>query len=177
MIAARLWLSKVADTVVRHCPACSSCACVRSLYLHLGRLQWSQLHSANHKPSFLITIRSLATTVKAKKLKDEGSAGLAEEGELDIATAASKAGPRQRSYIRKDNLKWHKSPWKVKQLRFSRHIANLVKKGKMAEAQQVFEHMKEGKIHPDVATFNVLIAGHGRLGDASTSFKLFNEVH
>ena len=94
----------------------------------------------------------------------------------DFAEDATEAVPKQGKYVRKDNLKWQKSPWKVKQLRFTRHIRNLVRKGKVGEAHEVFEQMKKGKVRPDVAVFNTLIAGYGREGNVQTCFKLFNEV-
>lgn len=94
----------------------------------------------------------------------------------EFMKSGGKALPRQQNYIRKDNIKWQKSPWKVKQLRFTRHIMNLVRKGKVSEAQDVFEQMKKGKVHPELAVFNTLIAGYGRQGDVKSSFRLFNEV-
>ena len=77
--------------------------CVRTLYLiHRGQLQRNEVqsyHMYKPPPFYSIAVRSLATTVKAKKFKEEGSTGLAGEGELDV-TAAAKAGSRQRSYVR-----------------------------------------------------------------------------
>lgn len=79
-------------------------------------------------------------------------------------------------FIRKDNLKWRKSPWKVKQLRYTRHIMNLIKKGKVEEAREVFVSMKEGKVRAEAVVYNTLIAGYGRQGDIQSAFRVFNDV-
>ena len=117
---------------------------------------------------------SLSTDTKANKLNRHGEANsyLSKESTSEAGVAHS----HRSQYIRKDNLKWRKSPWKVKQLRFTRHIMNLVRKGKVDEAHDVFEQMKKGKVHPEVAIFNTLIAGYGRRGNVHASFRLFNEV-
>ena len=69
-----------------------------------------------------------------------------------------------------------KSPWAVRQLRFARHIENLMKKGRVGEAHEVFEKMKLARVQPNVFVFNNLIAGYSKQGDVQTCFKLFNEV-
>lgn len=73
-------------------------------------------------------------------------------------------------------LKRQKHPQEVQQLRFARHIENLVKKGRVGEAHEVFQRMKQARVQPNVFVFNLLIAGYGREGDVRTCFKLFNEV-
>ena len=126
-----------------------------------------------------INYRTLVTSIKPKKLSGakQSDYHFLENNGMEFKGDGTKTLPRQRSYIRKDNIKWQRSPWKVKQLRFARQIMNLVRKGKVSEAHEVFEQMKKGKVHPDVAVFNTLIAGYGREGDAKSGFKLFNEVH
>ena len=97
----------------------------------------------------------------------------------NVKTAATDDGTlklRLDKFIRKDNLKWHKSPWKVKQLRFTRHITNLIKKGKVEEAREVFDSMKKTKVRAEAVVYNTMIAGYGRQGDMRTAFKLFNDV-
>lgn len=44
------------------------------------------------------------------------------------------------------------------------------------EAEEVLGHMLRGKVHPEVAIFNTLIAGYGRRGEVRKAFKLFNTV-
>lgn len=91
--------------------------------------------------------------------------------------AGSPAQPlRQGGYVRADNIKWQKSREEVEQGRFRRHIDNLVKKGKVEEAHEVFEQMKEAQVQPDDFVFNLLIAGYRKVGDVQACFKLFNEV-
>ena len=46
----------------------------------------------------------------------------------------------------------------------------------VAEAQEVFGHMQNERVTPEVPLFNSLIAGYGRQGDIRTAFKLFNNV-
>ena len=119
----------------------------------------------------------LAASKPTKLENTEKSSSIAEKlMQEDFTEDITIPEPRQGSYVRKDNLKWQRSPWKVKQLRFSRHIRNLVRKGKVGEAHKVFEQMKKGKVQPDVAVYNTLIAGYGREGSVQTCFKLFNEV-
>ncbi len=76
----------------------------------------------------------------------------------------------------RDNHRWTKSPYKIKQLRFSRHIVNLVHKGKVSEAAEVFESMRGNKVKADAVVYNSLIAGYGRSGNIEASFKVFNQV-
>ena len=173
--ARRLWSKAAGRSVRLFSTARGRCTCI-TILSRVRVLQLQSYSDSKHPFSSSIGGRPLTTiNAKVKQLREEGSIGLGKDEEP--VAAVSVTGPRQRSYIRKDNLKWHKSPWKVKQLRFSRHILNLVKKGKMEEAQKVFEQMKERKVQPDVAIFNVLIAGYGRRGDAHISFRLFNEVN
>ncbi len=76
----------------------------------------------------------------------------------------------------RNDQKWTKSPYKIKQLRFSKHIINLVHKGKVSEAVEVFESMRSNKVKPDAVVYNALIAGYGRAGNVEASFKVFNQV-
>lgn len=141
---------------------------------------------ANHSEANLSPASStfkycqLSSSTKDLKLDGstmETSSLLEEKVGLESLKGDAQVLPRQRKYIRKDNLKWQKSPWKVKQLRFTRHIMNLVRKGKIDEAHKVFQQMKRGKVHPDAAVYNTLIAGYGRKGNVQACFRLFNEVH
>ncbi len=75
-----------------------------------------------------------------------------------------------------ENHKWTKSPYKIKQLRFSRHIVNLVHKGKVSEAAEVFESMRGNKVKADAVVYNSLIAGYGGSGNVEASFRVFNQV-
>ena len=151
---------------------------IRKAYVFFESTRMDDLYPDNILISRTVKYRTLVTSVKPKKLYDakQADCNFLEDGGIEFTGGGTKTLPRQRSYIRKDNIKWQRSPWKVKQLRFTRHIMNLVKKGKVSEAHEVFEHMKKGKVHPEVAVFNTLIAGYGREGDVKSSFKLFNEV-
>lgn len=73
--------------------------------------------------------------------------------------------------------RWHTDPRKLKQLRYSRHILNLVKKSQQSEAVQVLEQMKRARVKPDVVVYNAILSGYARQGDAKMAFKTFNEVH
>lgn len=46
----------------------------------------------------------------------------------------------------------------------------------MEEAEEVFQHMRNGNIYPDTVSFNVLISGYAKMGDIKKAFKLFNDV-
>ena len=121
---------------------------------------------------------SLVTTnYKPETPENAGkSSRIAEELEL-VEDAGSPTQPlRQGGYVREDNIKWWKSPEEVKQIRFTRHIDNLVRKGKVGEAHEVFEQMKEAQVQPNEIIFNVLITGYRKEGDVQACFKLFNEV-
>ena len=84
---------------------------------------------------------------------------------------------RMSRFVRKGGDQgWTRSPYKVKQLRYTRHIMNLISKGKASEAGEVFELMKKAGVKPETAVYNTLIAGYGRQGDAKESFHLFNQV-
>ena len=151
---------------------------IRKTYVFFESTRMDDLYPDNILISRTVKYGTLVTSIKPKKLYDAKQAdyNFLEDDGIEFTGGSTKTLPRQRSYIRKDNIKWQRSPWKVKQLRFTRHIMNLVKKGKVSEAHEVFEHMKKGKVHPEVAVFNTLIAGYGREGDIKSSFKLFNEV-
>ena len=77
---------------------------------------------------------------------------------------------------RSGHQKWTKSPYRIKQLRFSRHIMNLVHKGKMADAVEVFETMRKKGIKPEAVIYNSLIGGFRRQGNIRESFRTFNQV-
>ena len=97
-------------------------------------------------------------------------------------------------FVRGDRLRWRKNPQKVQQLRFAKHITNLVRKGKvnlrvvrnslcnydvfwqLEEAEEVLGHMRGKGVKPEAAVFNTLLAGLGRRGDAAHAFKIFNNV-
>ena len=150
---------------------------IRKACTFFENMKTDNLYLDNILISRTIKYRTLVSSIKPKKLnaaKQSDHYNFLEDDVMEFRGDGTL--PRQRSYIRKDNIKWQRSPWKVKQLRFTRHIMNLVKKGKVNEAHEVFEQMKMGKMHPDVAVFNTLIAGYGREGDVKSSFKLFNEV-
>lgn len=68
------------------------------------------------------------------------------------------------------------NPWKLKLLRYQRHISNLVKKSCQSEAVQVLEQMKRSKVRPDVVVYNTILSGYGKQGDVNSAFKTFNEV-
>ena len=122
---------------------------------------------------------SLVTTNYKPENADKSS-HIAEELELEEEFAEDAGSPmqllrqlRQGGYVRMDDIKHLK---KVKQLRFTRHIQNLVKEGKMKKAREVFEQMKQAQVQLDDLIFNVLIAGYRRQGNVWACFKLFNEV-
>ena len=73
--------------------------------------------------------------------------------------------------------KWTKSPYRIRQLRFSRHIMNLVHKGKMAEAVEVFELMRKNGVKPETVVYNSLIGGFGKQGNIRESFRMFSQVY
>lgn len=81
---------------------------------------------------------------------------------------------RSRSNV--DNKRWTKNPYKIKQLRFSRHIVNLVHKGKVSEAADVLEYMRRNRVQPDAAVYNSLISGYGKQGNLNAGFRVFNQV-
>jgi pentatricopeptide repeat protein len=112
---------------------------------------------------------SLATANRIPKKLENGDKSSFIAEELVDAFTDDAAGSRLR-------LNRQKSPQEVQQLRFSRHIENLVKKGRVGEAHEVFQQMKQAQVQPNVFVFNLLIAGYGRKGDVRTCFKLFNEV-
>ena len=77
---------------------------------------------------------------------------------------------------REDNARWAKSPWKMKQQRHSQQVLNLVRKGKVSEAEQVLQQMKKARLKPDVVVYNSILTGYSRQGDFKQAFKTFNEV-
>ena len=118
------------------------------------------------------TVRPLSLTTanrKPKKLVENDDKSSLTPEELVDAYTDDSAGSGLR-------LKRQKHPQEVQQLRFGRHIESLVKKGRVGEAHEVFQQMKQAKVQPNVFVFNLLIAGYGREGDVRMCFKLFNEV-
>ncbi len=152
---------------------CSRCGSIRNL----SRLKHLQARFTCYTTLFLrFTLPSQAgrplslvtANRKPKKLENGDKSSLIAEELVDTFTDDA-AGSRLR-------LNRQKSPQEVQQLRFSRHIENLVKKGRVGEAHEVFQQMKQARVQPNVFVFNLLIAGYGRKGDVRTCFKLFNEV-
>ena len=70
----------------------------------------------------------------------------------------------------------YRNPWKLKLERYRRHISNLVKKSRQAEAVEVLEQMKRARVRPDVGVYNTILSGYGKEGDVKRAFKIFNEV-
>ena len=66
--------------------------------------------------------------------------------------------------------------WKLKQERYRKHISDLVRKSRQAEAVKLLEQMKKGRVRPDEVTYNTVLSGYAKHGDAKMAFKLFNEV-
>lgn len=159
---------------------CLRCEWIRtSSYLSHLQVQFAcsaSLFGRSTPPSLRHHLSFAANRPKKPENTDKSSFVAEKLGKDDFTESATSLEPRQGSYVRKDNLKWQKNPWRVKQLRFSRHIRNLVRKGKTEEAHEVFEQMKKDKVQPDVAVYNTLIAGYGREGNVQACFKLFNEV-
>ncbi len=91
-------------------------------------------------------------------------------------TAEDKFSEELASKEDRNEHRWTKSPYKIKQLRFSKHIINLVAKGNVSEAVDVFESMKNNNVKADAVVYNALIAGYGRAGNVEASFKVFNQV-
>ena len=71
---------------------------------------------------------------------------------------------------------YKKSPWKLREQRFSRHIANLVKKSRQEEAVTVLEQMKRSRVRPDEVVYNTILSGYAKQGNVKLAFKTFNEV-
>lgn len=69
-----------------------------------------------------------------------------------------------------------KNPWKLRQLRYCRHIMSLVRKSRQKEAVQVLEQMKRSRVRPDVVVYNSILSGYAKQGDVKMAFKTFNEV-
>lgn len=70
----------------------------------------------------------------------------------------------------------YRNPWKLKLERYRRHISNLVRKSRQAEAVEVLEQMKRSRVRPDVGIYNTILSGYGKEGDVKSAFKIFNEV-
>lgn len=153
---------------------CSRCGSITNLS-YLKHLQarvacYATLFLRSSLPSQTVRPLSLTTANrKPKKLVENGDRSNLISEELVDAYTDDSAGSGLR-------LKRQKHPQEVQQLRFGRHIENLVKKGRVGEAHEVFQQMKQARVQPNVFIFNLLIAGYGREGDIRTCFKLFNEV-
>ena len=153
---------------------CSRCGSIRnSSYLKHLQARFACYTTLFWRSTLLSrTVRPLSLTTanrKPKKLVEDGDRSSLIAEELVDAYTDDAAGSRLR-------LKRQKHPQEVQQLRFARHIENLVKKGRVGEAHEVFQRMKQARVQPNVFVFNLLIAGYGREGDVRTCFKLFNEV-
>lgn len=68
------------------------------------------------------------------------------------------------------------NPWKLKLERYRKHISNLVRKSRQAEAVELFEQMKRSKVRPDVGVYNTVLSGYRKQRDLKNAFKTFNEV-
>ena len=155
---------------------CSRCGSITNLS-YLKHLQARVACYATHflrssLPSQTVRPLSLTTANrKPKKLVENDDRSSLTPEELVDAYTEDSAGSGLRLKRQK-----HPRAQEVQQLRFGRHIESLVKKGRVGEAHEVFQQMKQAKVQPNVFVFNLLIAGYGREGDVRTCFKLFNEV-
>ena len=122
-----------------------------------------------------LLLQDLRTAVSHRFMSSSAPAAPSVSGERpeaassdqDIAEGGDEAVPSSRRI---------RNYWKMKQQRYHKHISDLVRKSRQAEAVKLLEQMEKGRVRPDQVTYNTILSGYAKQKDIKMAFRIFNRV-